>query len=156
YKTNLDVAGSQFMSNTAHGGAGGGIHFGAGTDGGVAQGGGLYLYNAGDGYQQLDATFDQNRAIGGDSGPGSGRFAGDAQGGAIYLAKGNLSCTPATTFTKNVAQGGKGGDGQGEATGVPVSPPTSGGFGGNAQGGALYIAVGDLKINQNSFQQNKA
>jgi hypothetical protein len=161
YKTDLQVAGSQFTTNSARGGDGGVEGEFGGGQGGLAQGGALYLYapnNAGDGYQQLDAKFDQNRAIGGDSGRGG--FAGDAQGGAIFLAKGNLAFTPATTFTGNLAQGGTGRDGDENNNpdlGDPNNPFTSaGGAGGNGQGGALYIAVGSVKVNQNKFQQNQA
>ena len=149
--TDLNVIQSHFLNNVAVAGMGGDGPV-AGGPGGLAQGGGLYLYDDGNAFPSLDAKFDMNQAIGGDSGHKG--FGGDAQGGAIYLAKGNLSFTPTTSFTFNGAQGGRGREG--ETSGATDTPPTSGGFGGNAQGGALYIAVGDVRINHNSFQMNTA
>ncbi len=112
-----------------------------------------------------------NGAAGGAGGAGkAGGRGGDAIGGAVFNPGGNLLIAN-STFTGNIATGGKGGAGGGGGvggTGGAGSPLAAGGVGGsggsggvggnggNAQGGGFYNVVGTVTINNSSFLADKA
>ena len=104
-----------------------------------------------------DCVFSQNRAIGGQGGNGTkdspypysggaGGGGGAGFGGAIFHERGVLNISN-STFSSNLAQGGKGGDGV----------ATSGGGGGGAGfGGAVFIYSGTANIDNSTFSTNRA
>ena len=101
----------------------------------------------------------------GPGGPGGRGAAGE--GGAIYVASGSLTLDD-DTLKGNVARGGEGGLGgtgglAGTDTGffifvrqLPGGPGGTGGVGGTGQGGALYIAGGNVSITSGSMKGNTA
>lgn len=93
-----------------------------------------------------NVTLSNNQAVG--SVGAAGAAGGIAQGGAIY-SSGKLTLNN-VTLNGNNALGGRGGHGQ-------TPSATSGGVGGLAQGGALFIATGGtLTINTLTLNANTA
>jgi len=118
--------------------------------GGSAEGGGLFIAG-GEGFNQNNivnltaALFQGNQAIGGDATAtagtyGGGAFGGEGWGGGIF-AEGENAFDPlqflqinGSTFTSNLAQGGKG-----NTQGFSASDPYGGfGVGGEGAGGAIF------------------
>jgi hypothetical protein len=137
----------------------------------LAQGGGLLIDGGQVTLSSVNVT--ANTVRGGDWPQGAagtsnragdnGGHGGDAQGAGIYLASGSLTLHD-SAVTANTAVGGKGGSAGNGAAGVPETASASagqramaqggnggaGGHGGAAQGGGIYVAQGQLSIDQGS------
>ncbi len=140
----VTVTGSDIYENQALGGPGY-----AGGGGGIGGGG----YASVSSIAFTGATITANSATGGngqagDNGAtngngGPGASGGDAQGGGVFLIALSVNSTN-SKFTNNHAlggNGGSGGDGDAGDNGGPGHNGGPGGFGGNAQGGGLYVGA---------------
>ena len=89
--------------------------------------------------------------------PGIGGATGrNARGGGLYSTSGTITIT-ASTFTQNHAFGGDGGNGgDGAASGTPGGNGGDGGDGGDGEGGAIYLAAGDLTVAGSSVTSSSA
>jgi hypothetical protein len=119
-----------------------------------ARGGGFYLTS---GRSTIsNSTLDTNQAMGGQGGTGFtvGGYAGDAQGGGVYVMGGSLSIT-GSALAANQTIGGRGGDALGYTCSL-MCGRTTGGSGGRAQGGGLYVNNGLLVISDNTVSTNQA
>jgi hypothetical protein len=108
----------------------------------------------------------KGKTIGGTGGAGgAGGVGGLAGGGAIANAGGNVSFT-GSTFTSNEALAGNAGTAGNAGNGGPASGTGGkggvggagkvGGRGGDAVGGAVFNAVGNLMLNGGTFSGNEA
>ncbi len=163
--TTVTLTASTISSDTAQGGDGGAgaVDGGDGRDdinsvggnGGVAQGGALYV-TAATTVTLTASIVSSDTAHGGDGGDDgvSGDFqtvagnAGDGQGGALCAAAGTTVTLTASTLSSNIAQGGD----QGLALGIPGRD----GIGGVGQGGALYFAGMTATLTTPTFSFNTA
>ena len=121
---------------------------------GFALGGGIY---SGGVLDVTDSSIENNQALGADATfdyqpiPG-----GRAEGGGLYVA-GGTAVMSNTTFSSNLARGGDGANApmpHKRSGGFPVS--TVGGRGGNALGGALHIAGGNVTLRGCTVTRNTA
>ena len=76
---------------------------------------------------------------------------GNAFGGGVDIAGGTANVS-GTTLSGNVALGGKGGAGVNGFDGCCVAG--SGGIGGNAEGGAVYVASGSATLSGDTLENN--
>jgi uncharacterized repeat protein (TIGR01451 family) len=163
-------------SNTAQGGAGhvgaDGTAFGEGFyagAGGNGKGGGTYV--AGGAVTLGTDTLTNNNATGGnggtggkgpDSSPGGGHGGkgGAGSGGGVYVDGGSGGGGPVAvstltltndTLSSNTATGGKGGNGGSGGRG-PSDVGGNGANGGDAHGGGLYIASGNIVLTNTLIQ----
>ena len=148
----LAVANSTIRNNQALGSDGNQLPFVPHPSGGAAAGGGLFL--AGGTASLTNTTLSSNLARGGNGASSSkskgseggftnsGGDGGDATGGAIHAAGGTVELR-GTTFTKNAAKGGIGGN---SPQGLPKGPDGAG------RGGGVYIAASAL-VGLDSFTQ---
>jgi CSLREA domain-containing protein len=127
--------------------------------GSTGAGGGLYV--AGGTATLTNDTLDANLAQGGAGGPGGegglGGSGGTAAGGGLYVAGGTATLTN-DTLDANRARGGAGGTG-GPGFGTPANPgilPGTGGLGGSASGGGLYMAGGTATLTNDTLNGNLA
>jgi hypothetical protein len=125
----------------------------SGQPGSDAQGAGIWS----DGSLTLEngAAIVNNTAVGGGGGGGStGGAGGNAFGGGLYVAGGAVNIS-STTIAGNTAEGGAGGVGA-------LVPVFDGGYtyrdgaGGNALGGAVYVAAGQVAVTGVSLNNNSA
>jgi hypothetical protein len=169
----LSVQDSTFAGNEARGGIGGDVvsdhplniyYSGNGGDayGGAvtAEGGGVTLTNAtfegnralgGNGFSQIEfGSTDRNAVLGSATGPGNN---GTAYGGAVVNRAGTLTVT-GSSFLTNVAAGGR----------LDLPKPFTGGFGGrstvhggnggSAYGGGIEAGLGNLVVDRSGFLGN--
>lgn len=133
---------------------------GAGGAGGLAQGGGIFLFG-GTLTMIAEAAVAENQALGGQGGAGgsgddsitggTGGTGGAGQGGGIYAENANVTID-AQPVSDNVAQGGLGGDGgdNGAASGG------AGGTGGAGQGGGIVALNGAFSFTNTQVSENQA
>jgi hypothetical protein len=172
----LTVTGTTFTGDSATGGRGGdGIAIGptAGGDGGLAQGGAVFIdagFAARPSFDFSNDTFSFCSATGGTAGNGvsgdKGGNGGEADGAALSytadFASAPTLSVATCTFTSNTASGGDAGaGGDAVATADTLASGGAGGFGGAGQGGAVYAdfqdsAAGSESFTADSFQQNSA
>jgi CSLREA domain-containing protein len=159
---NLELDNVLLDHNTAAGRAGSFMFpSGNGFDGGAGQGGGLYVAA---GIVTLNkSTLSNNSAQGGRGGDGDivfgpvGAFGGSGgvgQGGSVFIAGGNVTLNDSTLAT-SLAQGGNGGN-AGTIDYFGNRFTSTGGNGGNGQGGVIYIATGSLTLNSSSIATSSA
>ncbi len=152
------------------GAAGADPGFGGGLliDGGVVTLSGVSMYNnvaagsAGfNGSNGHSATTDN--PTGGNG--GNGGNGGSAAGGGIYLTGGGSLTLVNDTLASNIAQGGAGGAGGHGGNGYSTffifhsgnaGNGGDGGLGGSAQGGGIYVALGNLSIYNTAMLYNEA
>jgi hypothetical protein len=163
----LTVSGSSFVGNSAVGGAGRddlANSGGGGGDGGLAQGGAVWIDAGAGAAQPLFAfstdTFSKSAATGGKGGAGvtgdGGGAGGEADGGALYYTA-DFAAAPTlnvatSTFASNKAQAGAGAaGGAGADTGDSPGVGGDGGNGGFAQGGAVFADFQDSAAGSDNF-----
>jgi hypothetical protein len=106
------------------------------------------------------STIQNNQGLGGDGIPGDGGFnwpgfGGAAHGGGLYVGGGTATITN-STFSSNLARGGNGADGQKVDAGLFGGGWRPGGLGGDAFGGAIYVASGELTVRGTTITRNSA
>jgi hypothetical protein len=133
---------SALTDNTAQGGNGGLVHGSQASDGGVGQGGAIYVAAGGDVIVN-NCTLSGNSAEGGKGGGYGGDFGttnpgrgGNAEGGGIYIAAGGAATLSNSTLSGNTALGGAGGDHSPPPLGVDEPPGRAFGGGLSNQGTA--------------------
>lgn len=163
----VTITNSHIDNNNARGGNGTGT---SGEEGGLAQGGGLYISGTGWKVSITGTTVNGNSATGGSGAKGAptseeagiaaigsdGGSGGTASGGGAYVfGTGSGFSILSSSFNGNTAQGGAGGQG---GHGTDGSDGGSGGDGGSAFGGGLYYSTfgSGLKILGTSFDSNHA
>ncbi len=162
----LTLSKSTFVKNIAHGGSSTATRSAmVGSRGGNAQGGGLFVESKALAPQSLvlsTLTFQSNQARGGSGGGGqrgvqgmAGGNGGTAEGGGIYWSGEGTADLDGSTFTKNRASGGVGGEG-GSPYDISSSDGGNGGSGGAALGGGIYATGGSFHLSMSQFTQNQA
>lgn len=134
-----------------------------------AQGGGIYLSVGNTNFPNSNnppargifvnlSSISNNQTVAGNGLTGNG--GGFAQGGGIYIENGNITIQSteanASMINGNLAQGGFGGNGLEDfflASGLYI-PAGSGGIGGVAQGGGIFLQQGNLIFNGNNISLN--
>jgi hypothetical protein len=155
--TNVTVTGNQAVGSAGMAGAAGG----SGLGGGIYLGSGSLVLNG----DIINGNVARGGAGGNGGSGGHGGSGGSAAGGGIYAAQGTLVLKN-DVVGSNQAIGGAGGNGGnagpggaggfGGARGGPGGNGGAGGSGGVGQGGALYIASGNLTIRTSSIETNIA
>ena len=168
--TAVTLTASNLTLNQANGGRGGDAggnasdrtEGGAGGDGGLAQGAGLFA--TGGSLTVSASNVRGNQANGGNGGDGKtgegatgegdtfayGGDGGAAQGAGLYLSVASPSITT-STIANNGASGGNGGSG---GVGGKYGLGGDGGFGGGADGGGVYQASGTLSLTVSTLSGN--
>jgi len=102
------------------------------------------------------STIQNNQALGGNGvlGIGSSIVGGPALGAGVYISGGSATFTN-TTLSSNLARGGDGANG-GKVFLFGANYWTPGGQGGDALGGAIYVAGGSLQIRGTTLTANAA
>jgi hypothetical protein len=167
----LTLTGSTLEANRAEGGVGrtATFHGSEGGQGGAAAGGGVFLDRGS--FTLTASTISGNRALGGAGGRGAdetvwndgdysyytagrGGRGGAAAGAGIYLDASSFTMTD-SLMSANDARGGGGGRG-GDIYGSNTGVFGSGGHGGRADGGALFVANGAATIATSTISENIA
>ena len=158
----LTLTGTTIRNNQAFGGDG----LGNSSQGGAAQGGGLYISGSGP-VSISGSAITGNSADGGDAADGSsaavnGGTGGAASGGGLFVLGSNVQVNlDSTSVTGNTAQGGLGGIGLPGASAVNSNQAGgnggAGGKGGQAQGGGLdFSGSGTVQIRASTVANNQA
>jgi hypothetical protein len=127
---------------------------------------GAGIYSTGGALTLVGATITDNQSFGGRGGDSSRTYypagaGGSASGGGLYASGGSLDISD-SRIANNRATGGRGGDGAIYYTtvrtsqgGISFVTDFSGGTGGRAQGGGLYVNGGSLTLASSTIASNQ-
>ena len=88
---------------------------------------------------------------------GDGAVGGNASGGGIYVTSGSISVEQESGVTSNIAEAGDGGaGGAGGKCFLSARLAVNDAQAGNANGGGVYLASGNVLVTENSIVNNDA
>jgi hypothetical protein len=166
-RSNVTLTDTDVRTNKALGGDGGDSDFGAAdSSGGDGAGGGLFIQLGS--LSAQGGAIDTNMAVGGKGSNGSFRSdasnGGRGQGGGVFGDIAALSLSGGEV-NGNIVRGGNGGHGisddevailvQGEVGG-PALPAVSGGQGGDAEGGGVFVGGGSADLTDETVAMSSA